>query len=145
MSSGDRFGDDRPYEEKYAEPDSKSPDDAVQKDAIQPKAVPQNDDRDSMLDKVLEVTDFDPNEPLSVEEMQALTNVAKRHRQRAFQLSPVAIDLVGAILRLRLNQPNTPKEYWDKISMEVATTLFDSPKVKSRLENFWQRLVEAVS
>ena len=141
MSSGDRHGDDRPYEEKYAEPDSKPAEDPVR----QKSTPPQADNQDSMLDQVLEVTKFDRDEPLSVEEMQALTNVAKRHRQKQFALDPVAIDLVGAILRLRLNQPNTPKEYWDKISMEVASTLCDSPKVNARLKNFWKRLVEAVS
>ena len=141
MSSGDRHGDDRPYEEKYAEPDSKS-----QNDSARQESTPaENEDRDSMLDQVLEVTNFDRDEPLSVEELKALTNVAKRHRQREIQLNPVAVDLVGAILQLRLNQPNTPKEYWDKMSMEVASTLFDSPKVKTRLTKFWQRLVEAVS
>ena len=144
MSSGDQFGDDRHYEEKYAEPESDKPKPPAPKPDPTPAPQPVAD-RDSMLDKVLDVTDFNRNEPLSKEELQALTKVAKKHRGKQFQLTPVATDLVGAILRLRLNQPNAPAEFWDKMSKEVASTLFDTPKVKARLQSFWLRLVEAVS
>ncbi len=95
------------------------------------------------LEKVLSETLSDkPAEPLHDRELQALLSVAKRHRNAAISLEPIVVELVESILRSRLMRVEAPAEYWREMSLAIATTLFETPAVKTRLTGLWSSLLE---
>ena len=72
--------------------------------------------------------------------MNALKEVARRHRGQPLSLEPVALELVKAALRPQLGAlADTPGVY-EKLSLQVARMLIDDPIAYDRLQGFWNRL-----
>ena len=98
----------------------------------------------SALEKVLSETLSDkPTEPLHEKELDALISVAKRHLGAPMSLEPVTVELVESLLRARLTRIEAPDEYWQKMSLAIATSLYEAPVAKRRLTGLWDSLVEA--
>jgi hypothetical protein len=95
-----------------------------------------------LLERVLEQTLARINEGQLFEEpdMNALKEVARRHRGQPLSLEPVALELVKAALRPQLGAlADTPGVY-EKLSLQVARMLIDDPIAYDRLQGFWNRL-----
>jgi hypothetical protein len=95
-----------------------------------------------LLDRVLEQTLARINEGQLFEEpdMNALKEVARRHRGQPFSLEPVALELVKAALKPQLGALADTPGMCDKLSLQVARMLLDDPVASGRLQSFWDRL-----
>ena len=97
------------------------------------------------LEEVLERALVAPD-PLSVfsgADWSAVADVVRARREETFALDPVAIELVGALLRPYLGGRKGAPEALPAISREIAGSLFEDPVFHHRLRNFWMHLIEA--
>jgi hypothetical protein len=95
----------------------------------------------SLLERVLRQTleVCGPDEPIDPIEMQALQEVAIRHRGRPLELEPVAVELVAAVIDgLCPAKKNT--DFWRNLTVQVAGILMDDPSTFARMNSFWIRL-----
>ena len=84
---------------------------------------------------------------LDPEDMAALQRVAEKWRGEPFVFEPVAVELVQAVLsRQFIRGSGSAKGVGalQTMSKQVATTLFDDPVSRQRLESLWQHLSEQV-
>jgi hypothetical protein len=97
----------------------------------------------SLLERVMrETLREDHVEELSPQEMQALSDVARRHRGASLVLDPVAVDLVEALLRCRFGNLSVGEGFWHQASQKIAATLCEAPESQQRLSVFWHQLCE---
>lgn len=97
----------------------------------------------SLLESVMrETLREDHVEQLSPQEMQALSDVARRHRGASLVLDPVAVELVEAMLRCRFGNLSVGEGFWHQASQRIAATLCEVPESQQRLSVFWQQLCE---
>lgn len=118
--------------ERYDEPDEQS----------EPPADQLADP--SILERVLEETlsESEAGTAVAPEELEALVQVARRHRGSSLVLEPVAVELVEAVLRARFSQLRISPAAWKRLSREIAGTLYDDPHLQQRLGRFWGQLSE---
>jgi hypothetical protein len=99
----------------------------------------------SLLEQVLQTTlalGRGGNDPLSPEELRTLTSIA--HRRKAEPLSvETTMELVQAVLRLRYRSLAESRDQWERMTRQIAETIFDDPQTKERLESLWALLCEA--
>jgi len=124
-----------------------SDDDYQRPFADQPEPAPSGDAPDSanLMDRVLEETlaATDADAALEPGEVDALKQVARRHPNEPLTLSPVATELVGAVLSTRFGHLRDKAEHWQSMSSTIAETLMDDPSSRDRLQSLWARLSEA--
>jgi hypothetical protein len=77
---------------------------------------------------------------LDSEQMEAVSQVAKRRHGEPFALEPVAVELVEAVLCAFFKVSKEARSSWRGVSLAVATTLCDDPVSHGRLEALWGRL-----
>ena len=104
-------------------------------------------DKSSLLDEVLSQTAAasrtkdlraDPT-------LRLFLDVARRHQGKPFVLDPVAIDLVAAALQFEFRGRILSPEFRDRMSVDVARTIFEDPVCHDRLQTFWNRLISVLS
>ena len=106
----------------------------------QPPAPPRGDSAPrKLLQEVLQKTaamNLSIGEPADPE---VLREVARRYRDRPFELEPVLIELVHASLESQneLLGAADADRHW---SREIADLLFDDPAAHERLKLLWERL-----
>ena len=115
--------------------------------ADQPEPAPSDEspDQSDLMDRVLEETlaAADAGASLDPGELEALKEVARRHANEPLTLSPVATELVEAVLSTRFGRLRDKVEQWQSISSAIAETLMDDPSSRDRLQSLWARLSEA--
>jgi len=82
-------------------------------------------------------------ESLASTDWDGVRGVVERHRGEPFSCSPVVSDLVGALLKERLNSWGVSAATLSSMSMRIAETLYDDTASRERLRVLWQRLCEA--
>lgn len=97
-----------------------------------------------LLDEVLAVTLqlTGPDEPLQPEETRTLVNVARQRKNEPLCVETV-MELVQSVLRLRFRRLVESTAVWEKMTRQIAHTIFDDPQTKSQMEKLWDRLCEA--
>jgi hypothetical protein len=93
-----------------------------------------------MMEQVLLRTLTDSATSLDPVERDALLTVVRRHQNEAFEIDPVAVDLVEALLRCEFKNPITSPEGWRRMCYDVAKTLFDDPVARQRMQAIWTAL-----
>jgi hypothetical protein len=100
----------------------------------------------SLLEQVLLETVAAVGEDAGIDEscMQAMRDVARRHRGSALSHDPVAVDLIAAVLRHCFRTRDVSADFWASVSHQIAESLMEDPVARNRLERLWTRLTEAV-
>jgi hypothetical protein len=95
-----------------------------------------------VLDRVLReaLVTMEPAQWLRGEGLEAVSQVARRHRGECFVLDPVAVELVEALLGLLLGRSRDGSNPWHRMATAVAETLCDDPTANGRLESLWKML-----
>jgi hypothetical protein len=78
--------------------------------------------------------------PLEPAEREGLLDVARRHSGRELALEPVALELVQAVLRPVVPDSWADGRLWRSLTFQVATTVFEDPQCRRRLEALWSGL-----
>jgi hypothetical protein len=76
------------------------------------------------------------------DELAALREALREFRGQAFSLSPVAVELVSAILRRSQSSRAVGEPALRTMATQIAGTLFDDPAAQRRLAALWTRLSE---
>jgi hypothetical protein len=131
MSSGQSSPDStsRPFAEKEADPRASAKNESQQ-----------------LLDEVLQATLqlSNPDEPLRPDEMRKLVAVARRRKADPFTVETVA-ELVETVLRLRFRRVVESTSLWERMTRQIAATIFDDPRTKEGMRTFWLRLCEVAT
>lgn len=101
-------------------------------------------DDGKLLDRIVEETmqaDVDPAS--DAEDLRLLRQVADRFPQAPFELQPVCVEMVCALVGPHYRPLLESEEAWLAMMHAVAQTLFDDPNARRRLESLWRRLNEA--
>jgi len=77
------------------------------------------------------------------EELRLLRQVAARYPRTAFNLEPIAVEMVRAVVGLHYRETVDSDEAWQAMTQGIAQTLFDDPRSRERLQAIWHRLSEA--
>ncbi len=101
-------------------------------------------DNQELLDQVLQVTLSlgGGDEPLSPEELRTLTAVARRRGGEPLSVETVT-ELVQTVLRLRFRTLADSRSQWERMTRQIAETMFDDPQTLLRLRSLWKLLCEA--
>lgn len=91
-----------------------------------------------VLEESLAATSSD--ELLEAVEIDALREVAQRHREDAFNCDAVAVELVGALLKAYFDTAGRRGDLWQSVAGPVADALCRHPESRARLERLWARL-----
>ena len=94
----------------------------------------------AMMEEVLKRTLSESANSLDPAEREALRTVVLRHRDEAFEIDPVAVDLVEVLLKLEFKNSISSPEVWRRMCYEVAKTLFDDPVARQRMQSIWTAL-----
>jgi hypothetical protein len=73
-------------------------------------------------------------EPADVEALEA---VARKLAGRPFALEPVAVELVFAMIEVQFHKAGIPADTLRTMAEQIATTLYDDPVSRQRLEALW--------
>jgi hypothetical protein len=82
------------------------------------------------------------NEPLTPEELRTLTAVARRRGKDPLSLETTQ-ELIQAVLRLRFRSLADSRGQWERMTEQIAHTIFDDPQANERLQSLWKSLCEA--
>lgn len=107
-------------------------------------SVPGTDDNEpSLLDTVLHRTleDAKSQAPFGATDVEPFLTVARRYRERRFELEPVAVALVETALQQHFQLDAGLPDDWERMTFSIAETLFDDPTANERLEAFWSSLL----
>lgn len=101
--------------------------------------------RQNLLDQILTETALGElsDGQYSGEDAKLLREVAARYPTEAFDLEPVAVELVRAVVGEPFRELIGGHEQWCSMTYEIAQTLFDDPRSRQRLQSLWNRLREA--
>ena len=104
-----------------------------------------NEDQ-QLLDQVLEATlVLSPDDtPLTDEELRKLRLVARQRGGEELTVDTV-MELVQAVLRLRYRRLAASAEVWEKLTRQIAESLFNDPRAQEKLRSLWTSLCEAAS
>jgi hypothetical protein len=81
------------------------------------------------------------DDPLEVADVEAVREVARRHRGVPLALDPIVVELVQALLRTYFQTRPSWLPVWQNACRVVAETLFEDPVSHDRLEVLWSRLL----
>ena len=95
-----------------------------------------------MLDQILELTSGGEPRAGFVEaaDVAAMREVANALAGQPFSLEPVVVELIHAVLELQFHKAGIPSATVRQMARHVATTLYDDPQARERLEILWSRL-----
>jgi hypothetical protein len=95
-----------------------------------------------MLDQILELTSGGEPRAGFVEpaDVLAMREVAKTLAGQPFALEPVVVELIYAVLELQFHKAGVPSATVRQMARQIATTLYDDPAARERLEALWSRL-----
>jgi hypothetical protein len=95
-----------------------------------------------MLDQILELALGGSPQAGFVEpdDVTALRQVAKRLAGNSFALEPVVVELMHAVLQLQFEKAGIPSATVHAMARQIATTLYDDPSARARLEALWAGL-----
>jgi hypothetical protein len=79
---------------------------------------------------------------LAPDEWDALLAVARRHAGQPLELSPIAQELVQALLASRFRGLMRDPEVWSRATLRIAETLWEDPPSRARFQAFWERLLQ---
>ena len=108
-----------------------------------PAGAPARDDAELMqqvLDETLAAAGA--RRPLESDEWEALLAVARRHSGQPLTVSPVARELVEAVLASRFRGLLRDPEVWTRTTLRIAETMLEDPPSRERLRSFWERLLQ---
>jgi hypothetical protein len=130
MSSAFNRGDSRPA------PQSETP-------AQEPASEPAVGSR--MLDQILALTAGGPPKTGFVEpdDLRAMRDVAKTLAGQPFSREPVVSELINAILQVQFQKAQIPSTTVRAMAQYIATTLYDDPPSRQRLEALWASLSQS--
>ncbi len=95
-----------------------------------------------LLEQILRATAGDTPSKGFVEsaDARALEAVAQKLAGRPFDLEPVAVELVHAMLEVQFTKAGMPVDTLRAMAQQIATTLYDDPTSRQRLEALWLEL-----
>ena len=95
-----------------------------------------------MLDQILELALGGAPQAGFVEpdDVTAMRKVAKSLAGHSFSLEPVVIELIQAVLQLQFQKAGIPSATVQAMARQIATTLYDDPSARARLEALWAGL-----
>ena len=100
----------------------------------------------ALLEQVLEETLSEAAvSHLDAADLQALGEVARRFRGAALEVDPIVIELVRSLLKTHFTGFGVSDTLWHEVSQQIATTLFEAPDTRAKLERFWSQLSELVT
>lgn len=101
-------------------------------------------DDGKLLDRIVEQTmHAEIDRDSDAEDLRLLKQVAARFPQAPFELQPVGVEMVCALVGPQYRPLLESEEAWLAMMHAVAQTLFDDPNARRRLESLWRRLNEA--
>lgn len=117
----------------------------------QPASQPQPDDDfarrlddGKLLDRIVEETmHAEVDRSSDADDLLLLRDVAARFPRAPFELDPVCVEMVCALVGPHYRPLLESEEAWLAMMHAVAQTLFDDPNAHRRLESLWRRLNEA--
>ena len=74
--------------------------------------------------------------------VEVLLELVRRHRGEPFRTEPMAQQLVGLLLKTQFPNLTAAPEFWDHVSIEIATTLMEDPHQEALLRRFWTSLCD---
>ena len=94
-----------------------------------------------LLDEVLQATLqlSSPDEPLQPDELRKLVALARRRKTEPLSIETVA-ELVEMVLRLRFRRVVESSALWDRMTRQIATTIFEDPQAQKRMRSLWAQL-----
>jgi hypothetical protein len=95
---------------------------------------------ESILQRALVAPDLD--DAALTSQVEALAEVARRHRGEPLSMEPVGAELVEAALRAQYGVTG-PHPLWRSMSLEIARMLLEDPVSSGRLRRLWDRLLES--
>jgi hypothetical protein len=78
--------------------------------------------------------------PLTLEEIEALREVARRYQGQPLTLEPTAAALVQAVVLPLLPTDPTAAQFWQEAFVQIAQTQLDDPVASDRLHRLWSQL-----
>jgi hypothetical protein len=78
-------------------------------------------------------------------ELQALGEVARRFAGVALVVDPIAVDLVESLLRTHFRAFGASDAFWQEVSQQIATTLYEAPDCQEKLQRLWSQLSELIT
>ncbi len=97
-----------------------------------------------LLERVLAATErfmqHGEGKSTSSELVGRIIKLARRHQGQELALDPVVIELVQIVLAQPFQDFGLTPEAWQRMTTEIATTLYEDPQARSRLEGLWKRL-----
>jgi hypothetical protein len=102
-------------------------------------------DDGKLLDRIVEQTlQAEAERDRDAEDLRLLRQVADRFPQAPFELQPVCVEMVCALVGPHYRPLLESEEAWLAMMHAVAQTLFDDPSARRRLESLWRRVNDAV-
>lgn len=97
------------------------------------------------LDEVLrETLDSLSHDKITQPELDALCEVARKHKNRSIDDEPVLIELVRVLLQKRFEFPSYNESEYESMSREIADCLRGAPALRQRLNQFWDRMRDSI-
>lgn len=95
-----------------------------------------------MLDQILELALGGAPQAgfVEPEDVTAMRKVAKNLAGQSFALEPVVVELIHAVLQLQFQKAGIPSATVHAMARQIATTLYDDPSARARLEALWAGL-----
>ena len=95
-----------------------------------------------MLDQILELALGGAPQAgfVEPEDVTAMRKVAKSLAGHSFALEPVVVELIHAVLQLQFQKAGIPSATVHAMARQIATTLYDDPSARARLEALWAGL-----
>lgn len=109
---------------------------------LDPRASAKNESQ-QLLEEVLQATLqlSSADEPVRSEDLRKLAAAARRRCGEPFSVDTVT-ELVETVLRLRFRRVVESSALWDRMTRQIAATIYDDPQAQQRMRAFWQRLCE---
>ena len=98
--------------------------------------------RASVLEALLREALVHAESPASRGEDRAVAEVARRLGPTPFSLEPVCTELVHAVLTVVLGLSPSHRAAFRPVAQTVASSLYDHPAARERLESLWNRLTQ---
>lgn len=95
-----------------------------------------------MLDQILELALGGAPQAgfVEPEDVTAMRKVAKSLAGHSFSLEPVVVELIHAVLQIQFQKAGIPSATVHAMARQIATTLYDDPSARARLEALWAGL-----
>jgi hypothetical protein len=95
-----------------------------------------------MLDQILALTEGGSANVGFVEpdDLRAMREVAQKFAGQPFSLKPVVMEMMHAILQIQLQKAEIPAATVRHMAEYIASTLYEDPPSRQRLETLWASL-----